>query len=198
MQRFPTLEDCDQDDPRDAHRWVAAGGIPFHGSTPLLLQPDVLPDFSEQLSDCGLVHAPSLARFADENGYIHVSQLPKQKKRPTPAFRGQQHMLNPASALVDVDADDPYAVIPDPAQFTRHEQEVLKERLKLTGVITEPEPEIKGAKIMPDFNPSDHTPSVVHGYLLAADDDERRRVLALEMRGKQRDKILNRPEWRGL
>lgn len=180
MQRFPTFESCDQDDPREAFQWAFAR-LPFSGSTPLIVQPEVLPEWSQLMWDYGFRHHPEL-----------------QTKKPVAPFRGQQHTLNPAVTVADVDADDPVAVVPDPAQFTRHEQEVLAERLRFAGVITEPEPEVRGAKIMPTFNPSDHTPSVVHGYLLAADDDERRRVLALEMRGKQRDKILNRPEWRGL
>lgn len=195
---FKTLDQCDQDDPREAHQWVFSAGLPFHGSTPLIIHEEVWPEWSELFSDYGLVHAPSLARLADEDGNIHVSKLPVQSKFPHAPRKGPEHYLNPAAHVSDNDDEPGPVPLPDPLSFTREQQEAMVERLRYAGVLPEDTPPVDTAMVEKTFNPSDHTPPVVVGYLLGQPDHERRRVLSAEMRGKKRAKILNHPEWKGM
>src|SRR5690606_36301376 len=94
-------------------------------------------------------------------------------------------------------------VIPEPAEFTEHEQAVMQERMRYTGTLKDPEPVDDGVarELKPQFDPTDRTPSAVNAYLEACDtmgnEAEIRRVLAAEMlrKPKPRQQILNR--WPG-
>jgi len=85
-------------------------------------------------------------------------------------------------------------VIPDVSAYTPAEQSIIAAQLYETGLLTPPEPVIDKADVVLDFNPAEHSPSTVNGYLMAVSDAERRRVIALEMTGKARDQILRK--WR--
>jgi len=199
MSRLPTLEECAySDDPEVKNQWALVA-LPFFGTTPHTVEPQLRPEWSKHFDDLGYVWAPRLAELADENGNIHVSQLPTQKLKLRAPHRGQQHVLNNSSAWVDVNDPDPDPVmLPDMSAFTRHEQEVVAEQLRYHGVVREdmPEPEVAEVVSTPAFDPSEHSPSTVNGYLMGVADAEKRRVVALEMTGKARDQILRK--WRGV
>lgn len=185
MARFPTYEDCDQEKPEEAFQW-ALTAFPFTGSTPLLIDPHVRPEWSKLLWDLGFRHHPEL-----------------QTKKVRPPLRGQQHVLNGMIEVADVDAPEPPdIVIQDPELLARHEQEVVAEKLRYLGVVKDaPEAHpLQKARVKtgPLFNPAEHSPSTVKGYLMGQDEREIRRVLAAEMRGKARPQILNDPRWKGM
>lgn len=174
MSQIPKQENCNPEDPRDAFRWAFVA-LPFAGSTPLIVDPNVIPDWSQLLWDLGFRHHPEL-----------------QTKRVIPPPRGPE-MFNPAVLVVDKDAPDPDpVVIQDPATLNAHEQEIQLERYRQIGRLPAEGNPGEGAELYGGnlFNPSDHSPSTVIGYLMAASPAERRRVLAAEMCGRKRDRIL--------
>lgn len=203
MARLPLQQDCvDSDDPKVKHQWVLVA-LPFHGMTPFTMEPELREQWSERIDEAGYVHGPTLAKLADENGNIHVSQLPEQKVKFIPPHRGQQQALNNSGVWVDMDEEDPEPVaLPDMAEYTRHEQEFVAEQLRYHGVVRDPEPAVEGAVVVPSgplFNPSDHTASGVNGYLLAPiSDAEKRRVIAAEQMGRKRQGILRAPQNKGI
>ncbi|WP_418345278.1 phage gene 29 protein family protein [Rhodococcus pyridinivorans] len=199
--RLPLQSTCDQSDPKTAHQWVFVE-LPFAENQPHTPDTRLLPLWSQRLDDAGYRHVDQIRALANEDGFIHVDQLPEQRKRFRPPHRGQQHVLNASGVWVDMNAKDPEPVaIPDPAEFTPHEQAVMRERMYHTGVLKRPEPAVDKASVGKArnlFNPSDYSPSMVNGYLMGVDDTERRRVLAAEMTGKKRQQILRNPLWKGL
>ncbi len=197
--RLPMQSNCNQDDPREANQWLFVD-LQFGPNQPYTPDQRMLPDWSERVSDAGFVHVDNVRKLADANGMVHVDQLPKQKLRYRPPYRGQQHTLN-HGVWVPMDEKDPEPfAVPDPAEFTSHEQEAMAERLYHTGVLKREDPKPEGAQaVRAPFNPADHTPSSVNTYLeYCADDHERRRVIAAEMTGKKRQQVLRNPKWKGL
>lgn len=196
--QIPRLEDCDPDDPDQALVW-ASMYIPVAGRSPMVWPRMIAELISRHYTECGIVHAPSLARLANSHGFIHVDQLPKQTKKFMRPYRGQQHPLNGAGGWVAMDEpEEPPIVIQDPAEMTVHEREAQIERLRYLGYkVDEPEPETPKARVVdpaerpPRFDPSAHTSAEVNAYLRDLDDDlERRRVLHAERQGKARNGIL--------
>lgn len=183
QSRIPTRDSCNQDDPRTAFKWAFVDW-PFTAKQGFTPPSDLAEDWSQRLWDLGFRHDPDA-----------------QVKKLIPPHRGQQHPLNNTSRWVGMDEPEPDpVVIPDvsSAVRTRHEQEVIKEQLEYDGVIPRQVPQVDKASLAPTFQPADHAPGEVRGYLIGADDRERRRVLALEMTGKKRQQILNDPRWKGL
>ena len=198
MARLPTIEECKaSNDPELMNQFVFVA-LPFHGQTPYTVEDALLPQWSKRLDDVGFVWAPRLAELADENGNIHVSQLPSPKIKFRAPFRGQQNSYNNSGVWVDINDTDPDPVVlPDVTTYTRHEQEVIVEQLRQEGVIHEEKALVDVAEaVTPAFDPSEHSPSTVNGYLMGVADAEKRRVVALEMTGKARDQILRK--WRGV
>ncbi|RJO79306.1 DUF2744 domain-containing protein [Nocardia panacis] len=174
--RLPTQENCDPEDPKEAYQWAFVC-LPFYGTTPLIVQPEARAEWSELFWDLGFRHHPEL-----------------QTKKIRPPWRGQQHALNPSMQVVGIDEPDTEPIsIPDPAEYTVHEQEVMLERLRQLGRIGDRPTAAEGAEVVgPQFNPADHSVSFVLGYLMNASPGERRRVIATEMTGKRRDGIMRR------
>lgn len=200
-QYVPTRDNCDQSDPRKKFQWVFVAW-PFVAGQTFTPSDDLLEDWSQRLDDAALVDADQLRTLANEDGFIHVDQLPKPKIKLLKPNRGPDHTLNGATGWVDVDEPDPDPVIiPDVGEYTRHEQEIIAEQLRYHGVIPTEEPKVETAQenLGPLFDPSEHTPSTVNGYLMAchsqARESEIRRVIAAEMAGKKRDQILRK--WPG-
>lgn len=203
MARLPLQQDCiESDDPTIRHQWVFVA-LPFHGMTPFTMEPQLREQWSERIDEAGYRHVDQIRALADENGNIHVSQLPEQKVKFIPPHRGQQQHLNNSGVWVGMDeeAPDPVA-LPNVEEYTRHEQEFIAEQLRYHGVVRDLEPEVAGAVVVPSapaFNPSDHTVSGVNGYLLAPiSDAEKRRVIAAEQMGKKRQGILRAPQNKGI
>jgi len=200
--RLPLQETCDQNDPREAHQWLFVA-LPFGETQSHTPDVRMLPSWSQRVADAGYMHVNQIRALANEDGFVHVDQLPKQRKRLRAPYRGQQHYLNGACEWVDMDEPDPEPfIVPDPAAHTPHEQAAMVERLYYTGALKRPEPEVDKASVgeaRPVFNPAEHSPSEVRTYLeYCANDAERRRVIAAEMTGKKRPQILRNPKWRGL
>lgn len=198
QSRIPTWDSVDRTDPRLKLK-PACIGLPWAGKQVFTLPSDTAEEWSEHWDKIGLVYVGDIAALADENGMIHVDQLPKPQLKLLPPHRGQQHPMNATMRWAPVDEEEPApVVIPDVSAYTPHEQVVIAEQLYHSGVIKPPTPERDTAQVERTFNPADYTPSEVRGYLLGSDDRERRRVLALEMTGKARQQILNHPDWKGL
>ncbi|MFC9514397.1 DUF2744 domain-containing protein [Nocardiaceae bacterium NPDC056970] len=198
--RIPTWENCDRTDPKLALK-PACVGLPWAGSQKFTPPSDLAEEWSEHWGKIGVCYVGDIAALADEDGTIHVDQLPKPELRLIPPHRGQQHPMNATMQWVGCDEPDPDpVVIPDVSSkvYTRHEQEVIAEQLYHDGVIDRPEPKRDVASVERTFDPADYTPSEVRGYLIGADDLERSRVLALEMTGKRREQILDDPRWKGM
>lgn len=201
--RIPTLENCDPNDPEQVLQWIAVQ-LPFAGQQEYTPGPDQRAAWSKRWDSLAIVYAPSLAKLADENGNIHVSQLPQPKLKLRAPYRGQQHYLNGAMQWVDIDEPEVSPVaLPDMAEYTRHEQEFIAEQLRYHGVVKSDEPKMDTAVVVDGsdlFNPADHTVSAVNGYLMAPIPmSEKRRVIALEMSSKKpRQGILNNPNNKGI
>lgn len=185
MSRLPTRDNCEPEqgsevDPREVYQW-AFTALPFLGSTPLLIQPEARAQWSELFWNLGFRHHPEL-----------------QVKKVRVPWRGQQHALNGAVQVVDIDDPEPDPVtIPDPLAFTPHEQAVMAERLYHAGMLGDRVPayrkhEYAEVESGEPFDPSEHNVATVNGYLMAVSAAEKRRVVAAEMVGKARPGILNK------
>jgi len=201
-QKIPTWENVNPDDPAEALQ-PALVALPFVGDQTFTPQDDILQKWSKRFTDVGLVYGPHLAKLADENGNIHVSQLPQPSIKLRAARRGPQHTLNGLSDWVPVDTpDDEPVVIPDVGLYTRAEQEVIAEQLRYHNVIQDEELPRSNARTysLSQFDPSAASPSEVNGYLKGVQSQgnvgEMRRVIAAEMTGKKRDQILRK--WPGV
>lgn len=101
-----------------------------------ITHPGYLADWSEHLWKVGFRHRDFLEGLADENGYIHVSQLPPQDIKFQPAFRGQRHDANNAARWVDSDTPDPEpVVIPDIRRMTDQENQAMLHQYRSQGWI---------------------------------------------------------------
>lgn len=197
--QIPRIDDCDPDVPEQALLW-ASMYIPCAGRSPMVFPRMIAELISKHYSECGVVHAPSLARLANEDGFIHVDQLPKQKKKFSRPYRGEQHPLNGAGGWVAMDApEEEPIVIQDPAVMTVREREAQIERLRYMGYkVNEPEPEDPKARVLeawekpPRQDPAKLSASEVNAYLRDVDELERQRVIHAERNGKNRAGILKR------
>lgn len=198
--QIPRIDDCDPDDPEQALLW-ASMYIPVAGGSPMVFPRMIAELISKHYSECGIVHAPSLARLANPHGFIHVDQLPKQTKKFMRPYRGQQHVLNGAGGWVAMDVpEEPPIVIQDPVEMTIQEREAQVERLRYLGYkVNEPEPQPPKGRVVPPeekaprFDPTAHSVTEVLAYLRDLDDGlERQRVIHAETTGRARQGILKR------
>ncbi len=96
--------------------------------------PATLAEWSKHLYACGFRHVSSIAELANEEGWIHVDQLPKQQIRLSEAFRGPRTSLNAAARWVPMDAPDaPPVIVPDIRDFTAAEKEAVLNQFRDTG-----------------------------------------------------------------
>lgn len=182
---FCSFEACQpaegaEPDPKQVFQW-AFQSLPFAGSTPLLVQPEVRPEWSELFWDLGFRHHPEL-----------------QTKRIVAPIMGQRNAMNGAVMVVDRDDPDPTPeVIQDPATLTAEARELQLNEYRKLGLIPPWDRPVEGAEVVcgPLFDPSEHQPATVNGYLMGASEVERRRVVAAEMAGKNRGRILS--NWKG-
>ena len=200
MGRIWYPEDGDPDDPETStlYAWQS---IPVVGRNPLVFGHESVPRaISKHAHELAIVPAQSLRRLADENGMIHVDQLPVPSKKLFRPYRGDQSAYNPMLQWIPADADVPEPVrIQDPAQMTVQERSAQIERLRYLGYkIDEPDPKTPTAQetvLMPAprWDPNTHTAAEVIAYVLECDDlIERERVLAAERTGRARKRVLKR------
>lgn len=128
---IPLQENADYSDPEQALAWTlvnSPGMTPQ--SAPLTIPGPLGRCLSKHQRELGVVHVDELRALANEDGFIHVDQLPVQSKKYQRPVRGQQVDLNNASRWVPMDTPDPEPiVIQDPQAMTRPEIEALKARL---------------------------------------------------------------------
>ena len=132
---IPSQAEHNPRDPRQHFAW-ALRNLPMVAGVGAITHPAYLADWSEHLWNCGFVHRDYLEGLADEDGNIHVSQLPKQIIRFQQPFRGQRSAFNNAARWVGVDEPDPEPVrIPDIRQLTDQENQAMIEQYKTAGMI---------------------------------------------------------------
>jgi hypothetical protein len=106
-----------------------------------ITHPGYLAGWSEHLWKCGFRHVDSLRELADEDGNIHVSQLPEQVIKFQKPFRGDHSHYNPAARWVGVDEADPEPVrIPDIKKLTQQENEAMLQQYRAAGMIPSDRP----------------------------------------------------------
>lgn len=204
MPRIPTQQWClEQDDPKKRHQWVFVGSMVYGATARYTPDDDSLEVLSERLQETGYMHVSELEALAVD-GAIPVAALRQQVTKLKLPPIGQHHTLNNTSTWVGMDEPDSAPMVSqDMTVFTAEQNRDHVRQLQEMNIIPTPaEPGPGTASVVTEvpktFDPSAHSPSVVVGYLLGQDDTERRRVVAAEMRGKRREKILNHPDWRGL
>ncbi|ERB55484.1 hypothetical protein N806_31160 [Rhodococcus sp. P27] len=130
---IPTQSQADMDDPEEHVVWALVH-LPNVGGVVQVTHPMILRAWSKHLVECGFVWAPGLAELADENGMIHVSQLPAQQIKHQPAPRGPRHQYNNAADWVPMDTPEPKkAVIPDIRALTPEENAAMLAQYKAAG-----------------------------------------------------------------
>lgn len=182
LNEYPTYENCDQDNPKDWMVW-ALMAFPWLGDVPMPIDPMSWEDICQYMWDLGFRHHPEL-----------------QVKKIIPPTRGPKHYTNQSARIVEMDHEQKPIILPDPSEQTEEEQEMYIARLRETGALAAEQEIVDKASVSThtDFEPANESVAFVNGYLHAADDKERSRVLALEMTGKKRKGILKNPKWRGL
>jgi len=132
-------QECDWEVPEEHFLW-ALRNLPSFAGSGVITHVGFLRAWSKHLWEAGFAHRDYLEGLADENGNIHVSQLPQQQIKFQEAFRGPTHSFNPAARWVRADEPEPEVFsIPDPTQFTQQEQYALAYRLHHNGIrIPEP------------------------------------------------------------
>ncbi|QGJ88782.1 hypothetical protein SEA_YECEY3_30 [Mycobacterium phage Yecey3] len=137
---IPSQQDHNPKDPRQHAIW-ALRNLPMVAGVGAITHPAYLADWSEHLWKCGFRHVDALRELADEDGNIHVSQLPEQVIKFQPAFRGQRHDMNNAARWVKHDEPDPEPVrIPDIRKLTQQENEAMLRQYREAGMIPDNRP----------------------------------------------------------
>ncbi|AXH46773.1 minor tail protein [Mycobacterium phage Acolyte] len=132
---IPSQEEHDPADPRQHVIW-ALRNLPMVAGVGAITHPGYLADWSDHLWKCGFRHVDWLRELADEDGNIHISQLPDQEIKFQPAFRGQRHDMNHAARWVGKDEPDPVPVrIPNIRQLTQQENEAMLRQYREAGMI---------------------------------------------------------------
>lgn len=145
--RIPLQHEVDLNDPEERNLWVLVH-LPNVGGVAMAAHPEVLRGWSKHLDDAGYIHVDRLRELADENGMIHVDQLPVQKIKYQPPYRGPQTIYNTAGRWVPIDTPDPEPVrIQDLSKFTRDEREAYVWQLKQLGDLPPQQPDVDTASV---------------------------------------------------
>lgn len=132
---IPTQDEADMGNPEEHLVW-ALRNMPALAGTGMVTHPGFLREWSKHLWECGFRHTDYLASLADEDGNIHVSQLPKQTIKFQQAMRGPSHIYNNAARWVGKDTPDPKPMrLQDVTKLTIQEQHVMAKQLIDNGII---------------------------------------------------------------
>jgi len=132
---IPSQQEADFNNPEEHFLW-ALRNMPAFAGVGMVTHPGFLRQWSAHLWGCGFVHRSYLEGLADENGNIHVSQLPPQTLKFQPAVRGPRHGYNNAARWVSVDTPDPTPInLPDIRQLTIQENEAMLQQYRDAGMI---------------------------------------------------------------
>ncbi|AGK87507.1 minor tail protein [Mycobacterium phage HINdeR] len=135
MKPIPSQEDADMDDPEEHFLW-GLRNLPMFGGSGTVTNSGFLRKWSEHLWKLGFRHTSWLRGLADENGNIHISQLPKQQLKFQEAFKGPRHQYNNAACWVPIEAKPAAPTqIQDLSKVTLLEQQIYAEQLRRLGVI---------------------------------------------------------------
>lgn len=130
-----TQESHDPTNPREHAQW-ALRNLPMVAGVGAITHPGYLADWSEHLWKVGFRHVDAIRALADENGMIHVDQLPRQVIKFQQPFRGQRNDYNNAARWVKADEPDPEpVVIPDISKLTQQENEAMLQQYRAAGMI---------------------------------------------------------------
>lgn len=132
---IPSQEEHDPNDPKQHVAW-ALRNLPMIAGVGAITHPGYLAGWSEHLWKCGFRHMDYLRVLADEDGMIHVSQLPEQEIKFQPPFRGQRSDFNNAARWVGLDEPAPVVYrIPDINKLTQQENEAMLMQYRAAGMI---------------------------------------------------------------
>lgn len=136
MSQIPTQEQHNPEDSRQHVVW-ALRNLPMVAGVGAITHPGYLADWSEHLWKAGFRHIDWIRGLADEDGNIHVSQLPEQLIKFQPAFRGQRHDMNNAARWVAVDEyEEPKPFrLPNVDQLTDQENRIMLKQYQDRGMI---------------------------------------------------------------
>ena len=133
-------DQCNPENPEEHFLW-ALQMMPTFAGIGAVTNSGFLRQWSMHLWKCGFLHRDYLEKLADENGNIHVSQLPPQQIKLQKPFRGPRHQYNNAARWVDANTPDPEPMrIPDVRRYTDQERQAVVDQLIATGTITDPKP----------------------------------------------------------
>lgn len=110
------------------HRWLRwLRGMPMANGQPTNWQIQDAQAMCEHLEKAGFAWGPELAALANEDGYIHVDQLPVQQiKQLAPEF-GPDIWVNPTGKWVSVDEPEPEPTkVLDLTELTDEQADALK------------------------------------------------------------------------
>lgn len=146
--------------------------LPLSNTLPLMPQPKARKEWAELFLALGFRWHPELAT-----------------KKIRPVGRGMDHSMNGLTRVLDMEEPDPEPInVPDPEEMTAAELAFTLDRLAYMGRVPQAAPEVPAGERM---DPTQHEPATVLGYLMAADDTEKRRVIAAEWAGAARAEILD-------
>ena len=120
---IPPQTQTDLSKPQEHLLWTLQS-MPVLAGVGAVTNEGILRSWARHLWEVGVAHRDYLESLADEDGYIHVSQLPRQTKRFVPPMRGPRHGWNNASRWVEMNAPDTAPpVVQDPRLMTAQERE---------------------------------------------------------------------------
>jgi len=132
---IPTKDQADMNNPEEHFLW-ALRNMPSFAGAGMVTHPGFLRQWSAHLWNCGFAHRDYLEGLADEDGNIHVSQLPKQTIKFQPAMRGPRHGFNNAARWVSQDTPEPVPInLPDIRELTIQENQMMLEQYRSAGMI---------------------------------------------------------------
>jgi hypothetical protein len=132
--------------PKEHFVW-ALRNLPMIAGVGGITHPQFLTQWSEHLFNCGFAHRDYIASLADENGMVHVDQLPRQVLDFQPAVRGPRHAYNNAAGWVTEGTPAPEPVrLPDIQELTANEQQAMLQQFVDAGLVSEP---VNGPAFLP-------------------------------------------------
>lgn len=124
---------------RGPHPWLwRLRGMPLANGSPTNFQLHDAQAIAEHLEKTGLVDAADLAKLANEDGHIHVDQLPVQQIKQLPPEVGPDVWTNPYGKWVGMDVEEPpkreapdlSGLSDEEAELVRLDQEAIAEALR--------------------------------------------------------------------
>ncbi|SKM97410.1 Protein of uncharacterised function (DUF2744) [Mycobacteroides abscessus subsp. massiliense] len=137
---IPSQQEADFNNPEEHFVWCLRN-MPTFAGIGAVTHPGFLRAWSKHLWECGNAHRDYLVSLANEDGFIHIDQLPKQTIELQGAFRGPSHIYNNAARWVPVGtATPPPVVLPDTREMTIQESDVMLRQFERDGRLPGPLP----------------------------------------------------------